>query len=161
MGDVHVTTESKQDYVTPRKLIGIIAHLFGVSFEIDLAADVENARCDRFFSKEDNSLSKCWEPELQGGVGWLNPPFRGIDPWMGKCKKESENNVNQQGARIISLTLASLGTRWYQDHVEGNALSLILRDRVTFEGQKDPFPKELMISLWGFGMSGLGFWRWK
>jgi hypothetical protein len=72
---------------------------------------------------------------------------------MEKCKVEAE-----RGCRIVSLTLASLGTGWYRDHVEGNAQSFILRRRMTFMGMKDAFPKELMLTLWGFGMTGLSFW---
>ena len=156
MSAVHVSTKSKQDYTTPRKLMGEIAHRFGITFTFDLAASAENHRCDEWMDVENDALSVNWESILQGGVGWLNPPFRSVDPWMEKCKVES-----CLGARIISLTLASLGTGWYRNHVEGEAMSLILRERVVFEGQRDPFPKDLMVTLWGFGLTGLGFWSRK
>ncbi len=165
MTSVHVSSASVQDHATPPVLVGAIQRQFGCQFDLDLAANAENAKCTRFLSLADNSLTQDWKAVLAQETeehafwredhlaAWLNPPFRGIDPWMEKCREESGS-----GMRIVSLTLASLGTSWYRKHVEGNALSLVLRKRVTFLGQKDPFPKELMVTLWGFGLTGLAFW---
>jgi len=166
MPHVHVSTESKQDYVTPSVLLGAIQQRFGIQFDLDLAATAENAKCGRFITPEQDSLKQDWKSILEEGeaedhkfwresdlAAWLNPPFRGVEPWMEKCREESA-----KGIKIVSLTLASLGTGWYRDQVEGYAQSFILRKRVTFLGQPTGFPKELMVTLWGFGMTGLSFW---
>lgn len=161
MTSVHVSTESKQDHATPFEFVRAVEQEWCVSMLIDLAANEENAKADTFLSLPANSLAVNWTDALKQAkpfddsrpCAWLNPPFRGVDPWMEKCKTESA-----KGCRIVSLTLASLGTGWYRNHVEGRALSLVLRKRVTFIGQPTSFPKELMITLWGFGMSGFGFW---
>ncbi len=166
MNSVHVSTDSKQDHATPPVLLGCIQSTFHCDLDLDLAASAENKKCERFISLEMDSLKQDWKKVLEEQeseehefwreeyiAAWLNPPFRGVDPWMEKCAEESA-----KGCRIVSLTLASLGTGWYRNHVEGNALSLVLRKRITFLGQKDPFPKELMVTLWGFGMTGLAFW---
>jgi site-specific DNA-methyltransferase (adenine-specific) len=158
-----VSTDSIQDRATPQSLVDQIAQQFGVTFVIDLAASGDNKKCNYFIPECDNSLVSPWKTiissvykGLNNPCGFLNPPFKSVTPWMEKCKIESA-----KGCKIISLTLSSLGSNWYRDHVEGNALSLILRDRVTFDGCKDPFPKECMITLWGFQMTGLSFWSWK
>lgn len=155
-----VSTDSIQDRATPQALVELIADRFGVKFYIDLAASLENRKADCFISEAENSLALDWagiiDTRMTNRCAWLNPPFKSVGPWMEKCKRESG-----KGCKIISLTLSSLGSNWYRDHVEGRALSLVLRDRVTFDGCKDPFPKELMITLWGFQMTGLGFWGWK
>lgn len=157
-----VSTDSIQDRATPQSLVNQIAQQFGVNFVFDLAASENNRKCINYINEFENSLSLPWAEKINAGrhedpaCGFLNPPFKSVGPWMEKCKIESA-----KGCKIISLTLSSLGSNWYRDHIEGNALSLILRDRVTFDGCKDPFPKELMITLWGFGFSGLGFWSWK
>jgi phage N-6-adenine-methyltransferase len=164
MTAVHVSTESKQVQVTPIEFVQVVAFRFSANFLLDAAATDENRRCEKWFTPEMDGLKQDWKAAVAGPEEfsdnarcvWLNPPFRGVAPWMQKCGEESA-----KGCKIISLTLASLGTGWYRDHVEGKALSLVLRDRITFDGEKDPFPKELMISLWGFGMTGLGFWSWK
>lgn len=157
-----VSTDSIQDRATLQSLVDQIGKQFGVKFVIDLAASADNRKCINYIDETENSFLTIWSNKINSGrhenppCGFLNPPFKSVGPWMEKCKIESA-----KGCKIISLTLSSLGSNWFRDHVEGNALSLILRDRVTFEGCKDPFPKELMITLWGFGMTGLGFWSWK
>ncbi len=162
MASVHVSTESRQDHATPQIFLHAVEQAFGAVPILDLAASGDNRKCETWIDAEENSLSVDWVERLavvrrglfrSTGDAWLNPPFRGVDPWMEKCKSESA-----RGMRIVSLTLASLGTAWYRNHVEGKALSLVLRKRIAFVGQKDPFPKEVMITLWGFGLSGLGFW---
>lgn len=162
MASVHVTTESKQDHATPPLFLHAVEQAFGASFILDLACNRENRKCEAGIMLPVNSLDVDWLASLEmtrvglmrpAGDAWLNPPFRGVDPWMEKCKTESA-----RGMRIVSLTLSSLGTGWYRNHVEGNALSLILRKRIAFIGQPTAFPKELMITLWGFGMTGFGFW---
>ncbi len=165
MSSVHVSSASKQDHATPPVLVGAIGRQFEADFDLDLAATAENAKCGRFIAPEEDSLSVDWKARLwqetedhafwreRPLAAWLNPPFRGVDPWMEKCREEAD-----RGCRIVSLTLASLGTGWYRNHVEGNALSLVLRKRIVFLGQSDPFPKELMVTLWGFGLTGFGFW---
>lgn len=158
------SADSIQDRATPQSLVDLIAQRFGVEFVIDLAASAENKKTECYIGEEINSLAMNWDlaiseidyDDMIPRCAWLNPPFKSVGPWMEKCKIESA-----KGCKIISLTLSSLGSNWFRDHVEGNAMTFILRDRVTFEGCKDPFPKELMISLWGFKMTGLGFWGWK
>lgn len=40
------------------------------SFEIDVCANADNAKCAKFFTKEDDGLSQDWS-----GVCWMNPPY--------------------------------------------------------------------------------------
>jgi hypothetical protein len=37
---------------------------------------------------------------------------------------------------------------------------LPLNPRLTFVGEKDPYPKDLMLSCFGFGVTGCKQWRW-
>ncbi len=131
---------------------------------MDLAADHKNKKAHYYIGEQTNSLEVFWLDHLNAlcnGLDtrsnvacWLNPPFKGVGPWMEKCALESG-----RGLKIITLTLAALGTQWYQKYVEPNAQSFILRDRITFDGCDAPFNKECMISLWGFDMKGLSFWK--
>lgn len=158
---VHISSESKQDYVTPAWFVKACEQRFGVNLVIDLAADAENTRCLRWYTKEVDSLKCDWMGGIKGvsfapdlmAAGWLNPEFRKTPAFMEKCAI-----VGAGGTKVIALTLSSLGTQWYKKFVKPNALSLILEDRLIFEGQTDPYPKELMVSLFGFGMTGLGWW---
>lgn len=162
MSSVHVSTESKQDHATPPLFLHAVEQAFGARFLLDLACNKENRKCEAGIMLPENSLELDWVERLEAAKkalfrpaadAWLNPPFRGVEPWMKKCGEESA-----RGMRIVSLTLSSIGTGWYRDCIEGKALSLVLRKRITFCGQPTGFPKELMITLWGFGLTGLGFW---
>lgn len=148
---------------TPKDLVQTIEQRFGVAFCVDLAADEQNKKCDLYFGEQQNSLTVSWAQWIhdyfQTNPGnnlcaWLNPPFKHVAPWMEKCGHESA-----KGLRIITLTLASIGSNWYNDFVKPHALSLVLRERVAFEGMDLAFNKDLMVSLWGFGMTGRGEWE--
>jgi len=97
-----------------------------------------------------------WWAILRGRTGWLNPPFGDLRPWAARCASEA-----RLGAQIVMLTPASLGSEWYCDEVQGHALTLVVRPRLTFVGCTAPYPKDCAIHLFGFGMVGLGTWRWK
>lgn len=83
-------------------------------------------------------------------------PQLGIARWMEKCKYES-----QRGAKILTLTLSSLGSQWYKNFVKGNANIWILEGRMMFDGHTDVYPKELMLCEWVKGMDSFGYWDWK
>jgi len=147
---------SKQDYGTPWELIKAVESRWG-SLGVDLAATNENAKAPRHYNIEQDSLKQPWHL-LTAFRLWLNPPFEDIGAWARKCKEESK-----LGARIIMLTPASVGSEWFAAHCFGVAHVIGLRPRIIFEGCKDPYPKDCMLTLWGFPDVAPGFdiWRWK
>jgi phage N-6-adenine-methyltransferase len=157
---------SKQNYRTPSDFFGAANELFG-PFELDLAA-VDGTLCRNWLGPgselAEDSLSVSWIERvnfLTAGrpapvVCWLNPPFADIRPWARKCAQEASRD-----RRIVMLTPSSLGAEWYCDAVQGHALTLVVRPRITFVGCDDPYPKDLAIHLFGFRMVGIGTWRWK
>lgn len=164
--DVHSTNESKmttgptinrhrskQDYSTPIDFMDAVRRRFGRP-TFDLAASSDNTKCTSFYSVEQDSLEQDWH--MIPGLLWLNPPFNNIAPWARKCAEESEG----RGAQILLLTPASVGSNWFQDHVHGKAMVYALNPRLSFDGQ-NPFPKDCILSYFGFGVSGFGTWRWK
>jgi hypothetical protein len=166
---VHVSSKAIQDYTTPPELVQFLERRFGVDLVLDLAASPENARCLRYITKEQDEAAGGidWAAHLEGveldlvvprnrAAGWLNPEFKKAAHFMERAKLAAD-----KGAKIITLTLSSLGTDWYEEWVKPYALSLILKERVQFVGQPAAYPKELMVSLFGFGMTGLGWLRWK
>lgn len=144
---------SVQDYGTPPELVRAAAHRFG-AITWDLAAHERNAVSDLWIGEQQNSLSVAWS-ELSHGVLWLNPPFGAITPWARKCAREAA-----RGARILLLTPASVGANWFWDYVAPHALVLALTPRLTFVGETQPFPKDCILSAFGFGRRGFKRWRW-
>ncbi len=59
------------------------------------------------------------------------------------------------------LTPASIDSNWFARHVNRKAFVLGLNPRVTFEGCSAPYPKPLMVSVFGLGLSGFDTWRWR
>lgn len=155
---------SRQDYGTPWEFITAVVARFG-EFVCDLAANASNAKCKFYFSEANDSLVRPWAEMFPGGNLWLNPEFRDIAPWAEKCALEAP----RRRGRILLLTPASIGTDWFARHVHGKALVLGLSPRMTFEGtppnpktgKVDPYPKDLMLSVFGQGYCGFDLWRWK
>lgn len=152
-GAAHHRGESRQDFETPPDLIKVVEQRFG-KIGFDLAADKYNTKAKRFFSPEDDSLSKVWS--MAGDVSlpkWLNPPFARIAPWAKKCSE-------RQMGRILLLTPASVGSNWYRDYVHRRARVYFLNGRITFVGESQGYPKDCMLSV--FGMKpGFEIWTWK
>lgn len=148
---------SKQDYGTPRAFIRACEARWG-HFAVDLAATQDNAKASRFIPPEEDSLAVPWAAYFRHApvLAWLNPPFGAIERWAAKCAEETRDST----LRIVMLTPASIGTQWFAEHVHGKALVLGIRPRLTFEGTTDPYPKDLMLSLFGFGETGFDVWRW-
>lgn len=155
---------SKQNYRTPRNFFGAVNALFG-PLDLDLAAS-DGTLCQHWFGPGsalvEDSLAVSWAAQVthitagQPVVCWLNPPFVAIRPWARKCAQEASHD-----RRIVMLTPSSLGAEWYCDEVQGHALTLVVRPRITFVGCDTPYPKDCAIHLFGFGMVGLGTWRWR
>ena len=128
--------------------------------DVDLAASAENAKAPVFVTKEEDSLSVGWAERWPSGNLWLNPEFADIAPWAAKCREETCHRPWRRYGFIFLLTPASIGSEWYATHVHGSAYTMGLSPRLTFEGTSDPYPKDLMLSIYGYGLIGFGAWRW-
>lgn len=122
----------------------------------DLAASEANAKADAWYDEEMNALARPWHQiNAPMGMLWLNPPFDDIAPWAEKCAAE----CGQPGcAPILLLTPASVGTNWFRDFVFRHALVFALNGRIKFVGSSDPYPKDLMLSVYGLGVTGFNIW---
>lgn len=147
---------SKQDYGTPWELIRPVERRFG-ALAVDLAARADNAKAPLFIAPEQDSLKVPWAQTYPGAFGWLNPEFEDIGPWAAKCSAETSP---YNGFRVAMLTPASVGAVWFSEHVNKRALVLALQPRITFEGAEHPYPKDCILSLFGFNCTGFDVWRW-
>ena len=85
----------------------------------------------------------------------MNPPFADIEPWARKCA------TTVRVGRIFQLSPASIGTNWYAEIAHGRAHVVALSPRLTFVGETDAYPKDLMMLVWGAIKGGFSTWRWK
>lgn len=82
------TPEEEKDLAeTPWYVFNYFASIYNIG--IDLAANANNKKHDRYIDVETNSLSVNWN-ELSSKNGWLNPPYSEIDPWMYKAIKHKK-----------------------------------------------------------------------
>lgn len=149
---------SKQDYGTPMAFIRAVEAKFGPLVH-DLACTTTNKKAPSGYYHDDgiDSLMMEWSLEFPEGNLWLNPPFGDIGTWAAKCEREG---MNRRHGGIFLLTPASIGSNWFATHVHKKARVLGLSPRLTFEGTKDPYPKDLMLSIFGLAYAGFDVWRW-
>ncbi len=144
---------SNQSWATPDDFVSAVISRFG-PISVDLAANESNARSPLFIDEKQDSLSVDWSQFR--GLMWLNPPFENISPWAEKCSY----HATCHGSKILFLTPASVGSNWFKDCVFQKAQVLFLNQRLKFIGAKDAYPKDCMLSCYGYG-TGFDVWRWK
>jgi site-specific DNA-methyltransferase (adenine-specific) len=127
-------------------------------FDIDLAADESNTKCNHYLDKFWDSLKVDWSTsyldclskDRNRPVCWLNPPYSDPLPWVKKAYEES-----QYGATIVCLLPADTSTKWFHDWVYGKAEIRFIRGRVRFvdpttgKVTKDPPKSGSMIVIYG------------
>lgn len=127
---------STVEWETPQGLFDELSWIFG-PFTLDPCATRHNAKCDRFFSREDDGLAQPWD-----GKVFLNPPYgREIGKWVRKAYGESLT-----GALVVCLLPARTDTQWWQDYAALGHVHF-LRGRLKFGEAKNaaPFPSALVI----------------
>ena len=162
---------SKQGYETPPEFIKAVERRFG-KIHVDLAAtDRSCSRGCHFISPEQDSLSDAVDwmdwglidiSDKRHRCAWLNPPFADLEPWMMKALAYSNEAREKKlwAMPLVMLTPASIGTNWFANVVHGNALVLGLSPRITFVGETQGYPKDLMLTVWNCGVRGFDCWRW-
>ena len=134
-GSVHFSSAT-DEWATPQALFDELAWLFG-GFDLDPCATRENAKCARFFTREEDGLSRRWE-----GKVFLNPPYgRDIGRWVSKAFEAS-----MEGALVVCLLPARTDTRWWQDYAKRGQV-FFLRGRLKFGSAQNsaPFPSAIVI----------------
>lgn len=137
--DVHFS-QNTDKWETPQWLFDKLNRIF--NFDLDVCANEENHKCERYFTEEDNGLSKNW-----GGCKcWCNPPYgRQIAHWV---KKASET-VEDDNSIVVLLLPARTDTGWFHDYILNNprAHVVFLRGRLKFGKAKDgaPFPSMIVV----------------
>lgn len=125
---LHFSSETVEWY-TPQDFFDELDAEFG--FELDVCATAENAKCAKFFTKEDDGLSRNWT-----GICWCNPPYgRGIGDWV---KKAYDSSLS--GATVVCLVPARTDTKWFQDYCLPYGEVRFVRGRLKFGGCVNPAP---------------------
>lgn len=133
---VHFSSKSSE-WATPQYLFDELNERF--SFELDVCATSENAKCERFYSPDQDGLSQPWAPF----TCWCNPPYgREIRHWVQKAKESAE-----LGAQVVCLIPARTDTSYWHDFIFPFAHVEFLRGRIKFGDAKHgaPFPSAVVV----------------
>lgn len=132
-------SSKKDDWETPQKLFDMLDKKYG--FDLDPAATTENAKCDKYFTKEENGLLQDWE----GHCVFCNPPYgRQIYEWVEKGYAESK----KPHTTVVMLLPARTDTRWFHEYIYGKADIEFLKGRLKFGNSKNSAPFPSMIVTW-------------
>jgi phage N-6-adenine-methyltransferase len=119
----------RNDYGTPWPIYRWLDQLY--QFEVDVAANLENAKCSQFWSALEDGLKQTWASRRC----FLNPPFSGdghnIGDWLKKAYEESV-----AGALVVSLLPVRSAARWFQEWIALSTEIWLLTPRIRFEGAK-------------------------
>ncbi len=129
-------TSNTDLWATPKKLFDELNAIH--NFTLDVCANAENTKCDKYFDIEINGLTQNWGKH----VCWMNPPYgREISAWMKKAYESS-----RQGAKVVCLVPSRTDTNWWHDFAKKGDIEF-LRGRLKFGDQKNsaPFPSAIVI----------------
>lgn len=109
-------------------------------FTLDPCANNDNAKCSKYFTKEQNGLDQSW----QGNTVFMNPPYgREIGKWVKKAWEES-----QKGSTIVLLIPSRTDTHYWHDYCLKGEVRFI-RGRLYFKSGgktgRAPFPSAIVI----------------
>lgn len=130
-------SSASDQYWTPQYLADELQAEFGV-FTLDPAADENNTKAERFYTKDDDGLSQPWN-----GIVFVNPPYgRQLAKWVDKAISELPNCE-----RIIMLVPARTDTKWFNRAAEHASLIRFFKGRIRFENSvwKSPFPVCIIV----------------
>ncbi len=134
MSSVHFSSATDL-WATPQAFFDKLNSVYG--FTLDACATHENAKCQFYFTKEVDGLSKKWS-----GTVWMNPPYgREIGDWMRKAYESSLG-----GATVVCLVPARTDTAWWHDYAMKGEIDFI-RGRLKFGDSKNsaPFPSAVVV----------------
>ena len=128
-------TSEHNDWETPQDLFDTLDAEFG--FDLDVCATDETAKCERYFTPEEDGLAQEWH-----GTCWMNPPYGdAIATWVAKAAESARS-----GATVVCLVPARVDTGWWWDYCRRGEIRF-LRGRLRFgDGSASaPFPSAVVV----------------
>ena len=131
-------SSEKQDHQTPDDFFEVLNKEF--EFTIDAAATSENAKCAKFYTPEQNSLSFLWGSS--GETVFCNPPYKNVAEWMKQGYESSVKN----SCIVVMLVPSRTDTKWFHDYASRGVIRFVV-GRLKFKGTESsaPFPSMLVI----------------
>lgn len=139
MANIQACLSSKTDnWATPQDFFDNLNEEF--HFTLDPCANEENHKCDLFFTKEQDGLTKDWG----GHVVFCNPPYgKEIANWVRYSYEQSQ----KPNTTVVMLIPARTDTRYFHDYIYGKTEIRFIKGRLKFGDATTgaPFPSMVVI----------------
>ena len=126
------------EWETPQSFFDMLEKEFG--FTLDPCCTPETAKCDKYYTTEDDGLSKSWE----GHTVFMNPPYgRNIKYWIKKAYEEGKKN----NTIVVVLIPSRTDTKYWHDYCMKAKSIMFIKGRLKFGGSKNaaPFPSAVVV----------------
>jgi site-specific DNA-methyltransferase (adenine-specific) len=128
-------TSNTPEWPTPKFFFTELNKEF--NFTLDPCATKENAKCKKFFTKEDDGLAQSWDDEIV----FCNPPYgRQIKDWVRKANLA-------RGGVVVLLIPARTDTSYFHDYIYNQSEIRFIRGRLKFGDGKNPAPFPSMLAI--------------
>ena len=118
------------NWATPHDFFLKLDCRFG-PFDLDPCASHSNAKCDKYFTEEENGLDKDWT----GNNVFVNPPYgRGIDKWI----KKAYESALEPDTKVVMLIPARTDTKYWHNYVMKASEIYFVRGRLKFGDSDTP-----------------------
>lgn len=101
-------------------------------FDLDVCALPETTKCLRYFTPDDDGLSKEWT-----GTVWMNPPYGcdNLERWLRKAMDSAS-----RGATVVALVPTRTNPPWWHLYVmKSHEIHYVVK-KLSFDGPKDGVP---------------------
>ena len=144
MVDKVLFSSKREDWETPQDFFDRLDAEF--HFTLDAAASPENAKCEHYYTKEDDALTLLGEHRIWPGRVWCNPPY--TKDWRVTydfVRTGYESSLF--GATVVMLLAARTDTQWFHDYAMNAAEIRFVKGRLQFVGgeSKATFPSVVLV----------------
>lgn len=133
-----MVSSKTNEWETPQELFDELNREFG--FTLDPCATHANAKCKRYYTKDDDGLAHSWK----GEAVFMNPPYGGnTGKWIQKAWQES-----LEGATVVCLLVSSTDRSYWHDYIFPFASEIRwVRGRLTFSKADStaPFASAIVV----------------
>lgn len=145
--NIDVMYSSKSDeWATPVDFFNKLNEEF--HFTLDPCSTHENHKCEKYFTMQENGLSKNWG----GETVFCNPPYSKIKQWVAKAWGEA----TKPNTTVVMLIPSRTDTKYFHNFIYNRAEIRFVKGRLKFGDGKSPAPFPSMVVIWRGPRADLG-----
>lgn len=138
----------QQTWVTPDDVFKPIDDEF--HFTLDAAADADNAKAPKFFTREQDGLKQDWGSHTV----WVNPPYGDSKSKLSDWVKKAAHAAFD-GATVVMLIPARTNTAWFHEWCLARGEVRFIRGRPKFIGCTHGLPQPLCFVIFRPGLGDM------